>query len=187
MSSRPSVRTLPVLCLVLAAGCGEEGPLPSEETAGQGVPVPTGRAVETTGKEETALGDVPEPVLAAARQARPDLDITAAEHEVRDGREYYDIGGTLPDGSELELDMLLTDNGWTVVEVQRDLPFEAVPEAVRTVLPPAWRPTRIIESDQGDGVVIYEFFGPGPDGAEVKREVRWADGAGKLLEDEWMH
>lgn len=181
------------LCAVLlglaAGGCGaDRPPEPAERTAGEPpAPLPTGRTVETTGKQATALDAVPDDVLAAVRRARPRLAVTAAEHEVRDGREYYDVGGTLADGSELELDLMKDAGGWQVVEIQRDIGFAAVPEPVRSALPPGWQPGRVIESDQGDGVVIYEFFGSGPQGEEVKREVRWQNGAAELLEDEWMH
>ena len=66
-----------------------------------------GRTVDASGKEATALDTVPEEVMAAALAARPDLAISEAEFETRDGNEYYDVGGTLPDGSELELDTRL--------------------------------------------------------------------------------
>lgn len=152
--------------------------------------VPEGRKVEATGKQETALDDIPAEVLAAASAARPDLDISEGEHELRDGREYYDVGGTLPDGSELELDMTLIDGVWTVVEVQRDIGIDLVPVNVRETLAkalPDWTPNRIIESDQGDGVIVYEFFGPGESGETKKVEVKLAGGTAELLTDEWVH
>lgn len=170
------------LGLLILAGCGGSD--------GEGAAPAAGRKVGTTGKEAAALDSVPDTVLAAARAARPGLEISEAEHERRDGREYYDVGGRLADGSELELDLTQVDGAWTVVEVQRDVALAEVPERVRAALPAGqggWAPTRIIESDQGDGVVIYEFFGPGPAGGELKREVKWVDGAAELLEDEWLH
>lgn len=175
-----------LLCLIVS-GCGaDRPPEPAAESVAE-LPAATGRAVETTGKQATALDAVPQAVLAAARHARPELTVTAAEHEVRDGREYYDVAGTLPDASELELDLVRDAGVWQVIEVQRDLGFDAVPEQVRSALPTAWQPGRIIESDQGGGLVIYEFFGSGPEGREIKREVRWENGFAELLEDEWMH
>ena len=149
-----------------------------------------GRKVDASGKEDTALESLPEEVIAAALAARPELSINEAEYETRDGNEYYDVEGTMPDGSELELDMTLVDGVWTVVEFQRDIGMDLVPEMVAAALAagvPDWTPTRIIESDQGDGTVIYEFFGPGTDDELEKREVKWTDGMAELLVDEWAH
>ena len=149
-----------------------------------------GQKVDASGKEETALESLPEEVLAAAQAARPDLAITEAEYETRDGNEYYDVGGTLPDGSEMELDMTRIDGAWTVVEFQRDIGMDLVPADVASALEagvPGWTPTRIIESDQGDGTIVYEFFGPGDSDELDKYEVKWADGAAELLVDEWAH
>ena len=149
-----------------------------------------GQKVDASGKEETALEALPDEVLAAALAARPDLEIREAAFETRDGNAYYDVGGTLPDGSELELDMTLVDGVWTVVEFQRDIGMDLVPEMVAAALAagvPDWTPTRSIESDQGDGTVIYEFFGPGTDDELEKREVKWTDGMAELLVDEWAH
>jgi hypothetical protein len=144
----------------------------------------------SSGKLDTNLAEVPQAVLAAAAAARPDLAISEAEYETRDGRKYYDVGGTLPDGSELELDMLLTPDGWQVVEIQRDIDLETAPPPVTKALAahaPTWVPERIIESDQGDGVVIYEFFGPGDGTTQKKIEVKWQAGQAEVLTDEWAH
>lgn len=157
---------------------------------GAGADDPAAGTVVTSGKIDTQLEDVPAEVLQAAREARPDLDPATAEYEVRDGREYYDIEGRLPDGSEIELDMTREGQKWTVVEVQRDVSLDQVEEPVRRELAgtrPDWTPARIIESDQGGGLVIYEFFGPGPAGEEIKVEVKWQDGAAEVLQEEWMH
>ena len=162
-------------CLVLA-GCN------GERQAGD--------RVESSGKAVTGLEAVPAEVLQAALNARPELEIEAAEHEVRDGRDYYDLAGKMADGAEIELDLTTVDGAWTVVEIQRDIVMEQVPEPVRLALADAdsnWAPHRIIESDQGEGVVIYEFFGPGPGSDELKREVKWQDKRAELLRDEWKH
>ena len=161
--------------IVMPYGCGQQTDTPR--------PTP----VETTGKLEAEL---PDEVRAAALAARPDLDITETEYEEREGRRYFDVGGVLPDGSELELDMMLDGGEWIVVEVQRDIGFDALPAVVAETLGselPDWRPDRIIESDQGDGVVIYEFFGEAPDGTRVKHEIRFAAGEAELLIEEWAH
>lgn len=149
-----------------------------------------GRKVDASGKEDAALESLPKEVIAAALAARPELSINSAEYETRDGNEYYDVEGTMPDGSELELDMTFVDGAWTVVEFQRDIGMDSVPEMVGAALAagvPDWIPTRIIESDQGDGTVVYEFFGPGTDAEPEKHEVKWTDGVADLLVDEWAH
>jgi hypothetical protein len=149
-----------------------------------------GKKVQTTGKEATALQQVPAEVLAAARAARPDLDVAEAEHELRDGQDYYDVGGLLPDGSEMELDMTRVDGVWTVVEFQRDIDIGALPATVAAALDsakPDWVPERIIESEQADGIVIYEFFGTSGDGQPIKVEVKWDDPVAEVLQDEWVH
>ncbi|HNP65434.1 MAG TPA: hypothetical protein PKH39_15975 [Woeseiaceae bacterium] len=149
-----------------------------------------GRKVDASGKEVTGLDSVPAEVLAAAKAARPDLVISGAEFETRNGKEYYDVGGTLPDGSEWELDITRIDGVWTVAEVQRDIGMDLVPEPVSGVLEtkfPGWSPNRIIESDQGDGVVVYEFFGKDTEGENTKVEVKLEEGHAELLIDEWVH
>lgn len=179
MNTRYGVIAVTISCMALAA-CNQ----PPE------TPVAEGRKVEASGKEEAGLESVPEAVLAAVRAARPDLEITVAEYETRDGNEYYDVGGLLPDGSELELDTTKLNGVWTVVEVQRDIPIDIAPAVVVEALAahaPEWAPTRIIESDQGDGVVVYEFFGPGQTDELLKIEVKFADGAAEVLVDEWAH
>lgn len=169
--------TFVLLTCVLFASCGS-----GEE--------PGGKRVDASGKESTGLEEVPPEVLQAARAARPEIELEAAEHETRDGRDYYDIAGKMPDGAEVELDMTIVDGRWTVVEIQRDLDMGQVPERVREVLVqanPDWVPHRIIESDQDNGVVIYEFFGPGPEAGETKVEVKWEAGRAEVLRDEWLH
>ena len=149
-----------------------------------------GRKVDASGKEDIDLDAVPAEVLAAARASQPELDVSEAEFETRDGNEYYDLGGTLPDGSELELDITKIDGVWTVVETQRDIELQATPEVVVSALHgkvPGWSPDRIIESDQGDGVVIYEFFGEDAEGEETKIEVKYEAGQAEVLVDEWLH
>lgn len=148
--------------------------------------------VATTGKEPTALRNVPPEVLAAARAAQPNMTFTEAEAEVREGRNYFDVAGTLPDGSEIELDMLQKPEGWTVVETQRDIAFAAAPEPVRAASAKAdasFRPVRVIESRQADGIIIYELFGPAPAGAREgrKAEIKYDGRTAELLTKEWAH
>lgn len=168
------------LAVLMLGSCGEADPVRPADT------------VESSGKSATELSDVPAEVIEVAHRVRPGLVIREAEYETRDGREYYDVAGVLPDDREIELDMTRVDGLWTVVEVQQDIRSSDVPPAVAATLDralPGWEAERIIESDQGGGTVIYEFFGPGPDapGETVKYEVKWADNAAELLTEEWAH
>lgn len=162
------------------AGCDGEPPQ-----------TPTGRQVVTSGKAPAALGQVPEAVLASARGAQPSMRFLEAAAETRDGRNYYDIEGELPDGSEIELDLMEENGVWRVVETQRDIAFAATPEAVRAKFATAnagFTPVRVIESRQADGPIIYELFGPGQNGAEGRKIEVKVDGANvELLTEEWAH
>lgn len=149
-----------------------------------------GRKVDASGKVGADLDTLPPEVLAVAKASQPDLNVSEAEYETRDGNEYYDVGGTLPDGSELELDMTKIDGTWTVVETQRDIGIATVPDAVSEALLgefPGWSPDRIIESDQGGGVIVYEFFGKDDGGEDTKIEVKLEGDQAELLVDEWAH
>jgi hypothetical protein len=176
------IRQAGCFCLAVAwlGGCGESG----------GDAVRPTDTVDSSGKSPAGLADLPAEVIEVAHRARPGFEIREAEYETRDGREYYDVAGVLPDDSEIELDMTRVDGLWTVVEIQRDIAYAEVPPAVvetlETVLP-GWRAERIIESDQGNGTIIYEFFGPGATGEVAKYEVKWADNAAELLTEEWPH
>jgi hypothetical protein len=174
-----------LLTMLLGTGaCGSSAEQEAPKAAAEG-------KVSTSGKDPTALANVPKEVLDAARAAQPTMRFTEAEAEVRDGRNYYDVAGTLPDGSEIELDMLQKPEGWTVVETQRDIAFSAAPEQVRSTsakLDAEFVPTRVIESRQADDIVIYELFGPAngdPQGRKL--EIKWNGSTAEPLTKEWAH
>ena len=175
-------RSITILATLLCVSCNEAEP--------SGLPEPTDK-VATSGKSQTALSDVPKEVLAAARAAQPSMTFTEAEGEVRDGRNYYDVAGTLPDGSEVELDMLQEPSGWTVVETQRDIAFATAPQPVRAVIAKAdaaFSPERVIESRQNDGIVIFELFGPPHPGKEPRKvEIKFDGTKAEILTKEWAH
>ena len=164
--------------------CGGEAPDDEAGTA-------RSNRVETSGKTDVPLAEVPGAVLAAARAVRPDFTPAEAETETRDGRLYYDVEGTLPDGSEIEFDIMAQGEGWQVVETQRDIAFAAAPEPVRAAVAardPSIAPVRVIESRQADGLVIYELFGPASGDAEgTKIEVKFDGESAELLTEEWAH
>jgi len=159
-------------------------------------------ATQTAGGQETEIGstlnkktavaiaDVPAPVLAIAKAKRPDLTFERAEHVLRNNTEYFDIEGTNSAGQEIELDLVLEDGKWRVVEIQRDLMWANVPETVQVALKakhPNVTPDRIIESDQDNGMIIYEFFTRDAAGKEEKYEVAYEGGKAKYLTEEWAH
>lgn len=162
---------------------------------GQGETAPKDTAqpeqVATSGKTKVPLDQVPAEVLQAAMAAQPGITLSEAEAETRDGRRYYDIGGTLADGSEVEFDIMEEGGSWQVVETQRDIAFSAAPAQVREASARAdaqFTPTRVIESTQQDGIVIYELFGPaGSDPQGRKVEVKWEGRQAEILTKEWAH
>lgn len=146
--------------------------------------------VDASGKKEVALDSLPADVLQVVMDARPGFQPESAEYETRNGNEYFDIEGEGADGLEVEFDLTKIDGIWTIVETQRDVSMEDVPGVPSTVLTevyPDFVPERIIESDQGGGLIIYEFFGPGPDGDPIKIEVSFEAGKSAVLEEEWQH
>lgn len=136
------------------------------------------------------IADVPAEVMQVVKSARADLNFEKAERVVRNGAVYFDIEGEDADGNEVELDLIKAEDGsWRVVEIQRDISWGITPEPVRAALrdfDDTIVPARIIESDQGGGVIIYEFFTQSSDGEE-KYEVKFANGAADYLTEEWIH
>lgn len=171
------MKTVGGALFVLVAACGQPAEPPAK--------------VETSGKSEVAIAQVPAPVLAAASAARPGFTAQEAERETREGRQYYDIEGTLADGSAIEFDIMEEDGHWAVVETQRDIAYAAAPEAVRDAVAAKdarFAPGRVIESTQQDGIVIYELFGPeGADPLGRKVEVKWDGKTAEILTREWAH
>ena len=78
--------------------------------------------------------------------------------KVRGDRVYFDVEGEDGDGSEIEFDVLMQEDGSAqIVEIQRDLEWSDVPEEVRSIALEASggeTPVRTIESLQTDGAVI---------------------------------
>ena len=179
------------MAAVLAAGlasCGQPGAGGNEQAEMNNqasAPEAQSNRVAASGKVAVALADVPAPVLAAARAARPGFIPGEAESETRNGRLYYDIEGRMPDGAEIEFDIVEQDGRWRVVETQRDIAFAAAPAPVRAAAlahDAALVPTRVIESIQADGLVIFELYQ-----GERKIEVKWDGRRAEVLAREWTH
>ncbi|MDQ3125441.1 MAG: hypothetical protein M3Q74_07530 [Pseudomonadota bacterium] len=164
--------------VIALAGCN-----PAKPDAPEKAPAPA------TAITPTAAADIPEAVRTVALAARPGMVIAEAELKEREGRRYYDVEGTL-NGAGIELDLLETPGGWQVVEIQRDIPWNAAPAAVRAAAEGSrsgFTPVRVIESTQAeDGAVIYELFADGQPATPVL-EVRAANGRTDVLNEAWPH
>ena len=139
---------------------------------------------------EVALSDVPQAVKDVVTAARGDFQMAEVLKKVRDGRVYYDVEGEVSGGVEIEFDVLMTEQGPKIVEIQRDLAWADVPLSARHVVDEANKDTleivRIIESLQTDQSIIYEVFVAGQsDGPRF--EVQAKDGQVKLLPERWKH
>lgn len=136
-----------------------------------------------------AVEDLPANILATIKETRPEFTPEEIEKKVRQGRTYYDIEGTAS-GDEIEFDILITETGPSIVEIQRDLDWTDVPEIVRETYARetnAEEPVRTIESVQTDGSVIYELFLAGAP-SDPSYEIRTKDDAPpELLSERWEH
>ena len=133
--------------------------------------------------------ELPPALTAQVLATSPGLTITGAERKQREDRVYFDVAGQRPDGAEIEFDVQQIDDRFDIVEIQRDLTFDEMPEPVRALTATALgqvRPARIIESVQKDGIAIFELFAPGQP-AEPSAEIRFTGGEAKLLTERWPH
>ena len=128
-------------------------------------------ASETT-QTEASVSPVPADVAAVVSTAVPDITITSGELSA--GNDQYEVTGTLPNGDEIEVDMVQSNGAWTVLEIQRDFVWSDVPE-----------PVRAIESTQAaDGSIVYELFRAVEDGSPSRgpaMEVRWHEGSAEVM------
>ncbi|WP_020398320.1 hypothetical protein [Kordiimonas gwangyangensis] len=141
-------------------------------------------------KSDVAIANVPAEAMAVAREKRPALTFTKAEREMRGGHEYIDLEGHDDTGNVIELDLMHGETGWVVVEIQRDVMWEVVPTLVQEELMqnvPGIKPDRIIESDQDNGTIVYEFFVRDNAGKESKYEVSLTGEEAMFLKEEWKH
>ena len=100
-TERTNMRKLLIIAVLTTAvsttGCAPAGD-EDRQPAGERQPAGDANQVVTTARK-TSRWRVPAEVLAAAQAARPGFTPAEAERETRDGRHYFDIGGTLADGS----------------------------------------------------------------------------------------
>lgn len=141
-------------------------------------------------KDSLSIADLPSDVLALAKRARPDLKFESADMDIRNGIQYYDVEGTNAQGEEIELDIMQDGQSWKIIEIQRDLEFAEVPENVKAVYDAhvSAKPARIIESDQDNGMIVYEFYVLNAKATkQEKHEIMLEDGQAKYLDEEWKH
>jgi len=125
-------------------------------------------------------------IAAAVSAAVPDITIVGGELNASGNQ--FEVTGTLPNGDEVEVDMVQSNGAWTVDEVQRDIEWSTVPEPVRAAaaaVPDSFVPVRVIESTQAaDGSIVYELFRATEDGTPARGpalEVRWHEGSAEVL------
>jgi hypothetical protein len=142
-------------------------------------------ASETT-TPPTAAAAVPPEIATVVSAATPGITITNGEADA--ANEEYEVTGTLPNGDEIELDLVQSNGAWTVLEIQRDVAWSSVPEPVRAAAaaaPNPFEPVRVIESRQpADGSIVYELFSAQQDGSPgggPAIEVRWHDGKAAVM------
>jgi hypothetical protein len=141
--------------------------------------------VSETTPPQAEVSGVPTDVAVAVSAATPGITITNAEL----GDDEYEVAGTMPNGDEVEVDLVQSNGAWTVLEIQRDVAWTSVPEPVRAAAmaePNAFEPVRVIESRHAeDGSVVYELFAAeGQDGRPTggpAMEVRWHEGKAAVM------
>ena len=149
-------------------------------------PAPSETTPSETTPPQAAASAVPPEIATVVSAAAPGITITNGE---LDATNEYEATGRMPNGDEIELDLVQSNGAWTVLEIQRDVPWSSVPEPVRaaaTAAPNSFEPVRVIESRQpADGSVVYELFSaadqnrPTPGGPSM--EVRWHDGKAAVI------
>jgi hypothetical protein len=143
-------------------------------------PAPAPPAAETTAAPDAATAAVPQEFAALASAAMPGITITGGE--LNDSKTQYEVTGTMPNGDEVELDLEQSNGAWAVNEIQRDVAWASVPEAVRAAAVAAkpFEPVRVIESRQAaDGAIVYELFAAAQGGPAL--EVRWHEGKAAVV------
>ena len=139
---------------------------------------------------EIALSDVPQSVQAVVTAARADFTMTEVLKKERGERVYYDVEGELASGEEIEFDVLMTEAGPQIVEIQRDILWAQVPAGARALVDGANKDgadiVRVIESRQTDDSIIYEIFIAGHK-SDPRFEVQVKDGKATLLPERWEH
>ena len=141
---------------------------------------------------EINLNDVPANISDLVTQYSPEFTMAEVVKKTRGGRTYFDVEGELAGGEEIEFDILMTGNGPKIVEIQRDITWDMVPQDSRAVVMTANSDSReivrVIESKQaGTDRIIYEIFIDGkPSEPHFEVSVEGSN-APELLKSRWEH
>lgn len=188
---------LPMSALIAAATLTFAGCSPKETPPPQAKPTqpakvdPAPVRVPTSDANVIPLTDVPEDVTSMVTTAYPGFTPVEVIKKVRDGKTYFDVEGELKGGNEIEFDVLMTDAGPEIVEIQRDINPRLIPTNVREILDDAnsenLEIARVIESVQtNDNSIIYEIFVDGQP-AEPSFEVQVIGEEANLLAERAEH
>ena len=142
-------------------------------------------ASQTT-QTEASESPVSADIAALVSAAVPGIAIIGGELNASGNQ--YEVTGTLPNGDEIEIDLVPSNGAWTVDEIQRDIAWSTVPEPVRAAagaVSDPFDPIRVIESTQAaDGSIVYELFRATADGSPSRgpaMEVRWHEGSAEVM------
>src|SRR3546814_3748738 len=115
--------------LLALAACGKaEAPAEPESAAPEKSVLAEGPAAEIS---SIAAADLPPGVRDAVLARVPGMKIAEAERKERDGKIFFDVEGTRPAGSPVELDLIEETGQYRVVEMQRDIAWADAPAPVR--------------------------------------------------------
>jgi hypothetical protein len=134
---------------------------------------------------QSVVEAAPAEAVALVQGAMPGFTIMTVEREDAGGQTEWEVGGTDAQGTPYEFDIMQSSAGWSVLEIQRDIPWEDAPQAVRDAVaaaPNGFEPVRVIESRQPvDGSVVYELFTVEQPAHQAVMEVRFMDGEAAVM------
>jgi hypothetical protein len=135
--------------------------------------------------ERSVVAEAPGEAAALVEAAMPGFTIMTVEREDVTGQTEWEIGGADAQGTPYEFDIMQSSAGFSVLEIQRDIPWQDVPQAVRDAVaaaPNGFEPVRVIESRQPvDGSIVYELFTLDQPAHEAVMEVRYVDGEAAVM------
>jgi hypothetical protein len=133
----------------------------------------------------SVVAEAPSEAAALVEAAMPGFTIMTVEREDVGGQTEWEIAGTDAQGTPYEFDIMQSSAGFSVLEIQRDIPWQEAPQAVRDAVaaaPNGFEPVRVIESRQPvDGSIVYELFTIDQPAHEAVMEVRFMDGEAAVM------